>query len=330
MSSTDFNTPPIKLIMLAVSLVVGLHVLTAMALVAIKPPAPTIELPTVTPPIEIQLVPPPPVEIEEVVIKEIKEEPVKKVKIQPKAKPVAAAKPKIVEKHKAKPVDKLKPTVNKTIKQEPTITELSSLPTDTNPTKEDLAERARILNEARESKERESKEREAKERESKERESKEREAKEREAKEREAKEREAKEREAKEREAKEREAKEREAKEREAKEREAKEREAKEREAAAQPVSYGNIGKSSWSREPKFTSIKNKDYGFQGFEASISVSMSVDSNGNIGNVRKSKSSGNNEFDRDFIRALSKAKLHPATRGNNPTKSTATFTFRMNL
>ncbi|WLP93882.1 TonB family protein [Psychrobacter sp. M13] len=268
-----------------------------------------------TPPIEIQLLPPPPVEIEEVVVKEIKEEPVKKVKIQPKAKPVAAAKPKIVEKHKAKPVDKLKPTVNKTVKQEPTITELSSLPTDTNPTKEDLAERARILNEARESKERESKERESKERESKERE---------------AKEREAKEREAKEREAKEREAKEREAKEREAKEREAKEREAKEREAAAQPVSYGNIGKSSWSREPKFTSIKNKDYGFQGFEASISVSMSVDSNGNIGNIRKSKSSGNNEFDRDFIRALSKAKLHPATRGNNPTKSTATFTFRMNL
>ena len=327
MSSTDFNTPPVKLIMLAVSLVVGLHVLTAVALVAIKPPAPNIELPKVTPPIEIEMItlPPPPIESEEVVIEEREEEPVKKVKTQPKAKPVAAAKPKIVEKHKAKPVDKLKPTVNKTVKQEPTITELSSLPTDTNPTKEDLAERARILNEARESKERESKEREAKEREAKERE-----AKDREAKEREAKEREAKEREAKEREAKEREAKEREAKEREAKEREAKEREAKEREAAAQPVSYGNIGKSSWSREPIFTSIKNKDYGLQGFEASISVSMSVDSNGNIGNIRKSKSSGNNEFDRDFIRALSKAKLHPATRGNNPTKSTATFTFRMNL
>ena len=292
MSSTDFNTPPVKLIMLAVSLVVGLHVLTAVALVAIKPPAPNIELPKVTPPIEIEMItlPPPPIESEEVVIEEREEEPVKKVKTQPKAKPVAAAKPKIVEKHKAKPVDKLKPTVNKTVKQEPTITELSSLPTDTNPTKEDLAERARILNEARESKERESKEREAKERE----------------------------------------AKEREAKEREAKEREAKEREAKEREAAAQPVSYGNIGKSSWSREPIFTSIKNKDYGLQGFEASISVSMSVDSNGNIGNIRKSKSSGNNEFDRDFIRALSKAKLHPATRGNNPTKSTATFTFRMNL
>ena len=114
MSSTDFNTPPIKLIMLAVSLVVGLHVLTAMALVAIKPPAPTIELPTVTPPIEIQLVPPPPVEIEEVVIKEIENEPVKKVKTQPKAKPVAAAKPKVVK--QVKPVDKPKSIVKKTVK----------------------------------------------------------------------------------------------------------------------------------------------------------------------------------------------------------------------
>ncbi|WP_171996350.1 TonB family protein [Psychrobacter sp. DAB_AL43B] len=100
--------------------------------------------------------------------------------------------------------------------------------------------------------------------------------------------------------------------------------------ASNEPVNYGNIGKSSWLREPIFTSIRDKDYGFQGTKASVTVSMSVDSNGNIGNIKISKSSGKNKFDTDFIRALSKAKLNPATRDNIPTKSTAILPFEMNL
>ncbi len=55
MSSTNFNTPPLKLTLLAVSAVVILHVLTAMALVMVTPPVPVVALPEVAPPIEIQL-----------------------------------------------------------------------------------------------------------------------------------------------------------------------------------------------------------------------------------------------------------------------------------
>ena len=327
MSSTDFNTPPVKLIMLAVSLVVGLHVLTAVALVAIKPPAPNIELPKVTPPIEIEMItlPPPPIESEEVVIEEREEEPVKKVKTQPKAKPVAAAKPKVVKKTKS--IDKPKPAVKKTvkpvedkpdvIKKKPTETvkpnNNQQLPMTNQPTAAEIeanrleaqrleAERRKIQT-ALEAEELRKAQALAKAAQDKVNAEAEKAAQLQAQKDVELK----------------------------AKEEAQKAEQAKTAAAASnEPVSYGNIGKSSWSKEPIFTSIKNKDYGLQGFEASISVSMSVDSNGNIGNIRKSKSSGNSEFDRDFIRALSKAKLHPATRGNNPTKSTATFTFRMNL
>ncbi len=331
MSLTDFNTPPVKLIMLAVSLVVGLHVLTAVALVAIKPPAPTIELPTVTPPIEIQLVPPPPVEIEEVVIEEIEDEPVKKVKTQPKAKPVAA-KPKVVK--QVKPVDKPKSIVKKTvkpvvedkpvvIKKKPTVTIDSNTnqqpSTVKKPTATELADanKAQGLADAKKAQELADAKRAQELADAK----KAQELADAKRAQELADAKRAQEL-----------ADAKKAQElADAKKAEADAIKAKAAAAASnEPVSYGNIGKSSWSKEPIFTSIKNKDYGFQGFEASISVSMSVDSNGNIGNIRKSKSSGNNEFDRDFIRALSKAKLHPATRGNNPTKSTATFTFRMNL
>ena len=55
MEPTNFNAPPRKLTLIAISGVVGLHVLTAMALVAIKP-APPIDKVMETPPIEIQMI----------------------------------------------------------------------------------------------------------------------------------------------------------------------------------------------------------------------------------------------------------------------------------
>ena len=56
MSSTDLDAPPLRSILLAVIVVIGLHVLTAVALVAIKTPKPTSEPPQSTPPVEIQFV----------------------------------------------------------------------------------------------------------------------------------------------------------------------------------------------------------------------------------------------------------------------------------
>ena len=56
MSSTDLDAPPLSSILLAVIVVIGLHVLTAVALVAIKTPKPIPEPPKNTPPVEIQFV----------------------------------------------------------------------------------------------------------------------------------------------------------------------------------------------------------------------------------------------------------------------------------
>ena len=109
MSSTNLDAPSPKLTLATIAVVVGLHVLTAVALAAVKTPEMKVEPEKVTPPIEIELItpppPPPPVEIEEVNLKE-DPEPVREVKPKPKAKPVAAPKPKFVQ--KKQPVDKLK------------------------------------------------------------------------------------------------------------------------------------------------------------------------------------------------------------------------------
>lgn len=91
MSSTDLAAPSRKLLFAAIIIVVALHVLTVIALAAIKTPELKIDKKE-TPPIEIELVtppPPPPVEIEEIKI-EKKSEPVREVQPKPKAQPVAA------------------------------------------------------------------------------------------------------------------------------------------------------------------------------------------------------------------------------------------------
>ena len=56
MSSTDLDAPPLKSILIAILVVLGLHVLTAVALVAMKPSTAKIPLPKPKPPIEIELV----------------------------------------------------------------------------------------------------------------------------------------------------------------------------------------------------------------------------------------------------------------------------------
>ena len=132
MSSTDLAAPSRKLLLTAIMIVVGLHVLTVVALAAIKTPELKIDKKE-TPPIEIELVtpppPPPPVEIEEIKIEE-KPEPVREVKPKPKAQPVATSKPKapakpvVKEKRvtpKAKPVAPVKKQENKNPPKEPLV-----------------------------------------------------------------------------------------------------------------------------------------------------------------------------------------------------------------
>lgn len=64
MRSTDFNTPSLKLILMALLIAVGLHVLTAVALMNVKTSTPTVEPIQTSSPIEIQLLTLPPVQVE--------------------------------------------------------------------------------------------------------------------------------------------------------------------------------------------------------------------------------------------------------------------------
>ena len=125
MSSTDLETPPLKSILIAILVVVGLHVLTAVALVAMKPSAPKVAPPKQTPPIEIELVslpaalPKEPVKV----VKSVEKEVTKVVidKSTPAPKPQAIIKPKpVTETPKQPVVQERKPDITPLVKKEKT------------------------------------------------------------------------------------------------------------------------------------------------------------------------------------------------------------------
>lgn len=105
MSSTDLEAPPLRLILIAIILVVGLHLLTAIALVIIKAPMLKDEPIKETPPLEIQMVTLPTQPIENVVT-EVEEVPRSKAESIPTPKPEPKPEPKTQQKMKAvTPVD---------------------------------------------------------------------------------------------------------------------------------------------------------------------------------------------------------------------------------
>ncbi|WP_288726123.1 energy transducer TonB [uncultured Psychrobacter sp.] len=105
MSSTDLEAPPLRLIFIAIILVVGLHLLTAIALVIIKAPTLKDEPIKETPPLEIQMVTLPTEPIENVVT-EVEEVPQSKAESIPTFKPEPKPEPKTQQKMKAvTPVD---------------------------------------------------------------------------------------------------------------------------------------------------------------------------------------------------------------------------------
>lgn len=98
MSSTDLDAPPLRLILIAIFIVVGLHALTAIALVTIKAPEPKDEPVKETPPLEIQMVTLP-AKLAESVVAEVektpqsKAQPIPESKIEPKPEPKSERKP---------------------------------------------------------------------------------------------------------------------------------------------------------------------------------------------------------------------------------------------
>ena len=119
MSSTDLDAPPLKLILAAIIIVVGLHVLTAVALVAIKTPEIKVEPEKDTPPIEIEMVTLP-AETKEPKVAIDTAEPVKPIQPQPQPQPqpksVATTKPEIVK--ESQPLAKTKPAVKPVVTSE--------------------------------------------------------------------------------------------------------------------------------------------------------------------------------------------------------------------
>ena len=99
MSSTDLEAPPLRLILIAIILVVGLHLLTAIALVIIKAPMLKDEPIKETPPLEIQMVTLPTQPIENVVT-EVEEVPQSKAESIPTPKPEPKPEPKTQQKMK--------------------------------------------------------------------------------------------------------------------------------------------------------------------------------------------------------------------------------------
>lgn len=119
MSSTDLDAPPLRLVLIATILVVGLHVLTAIALVVIKAPAPKVELAKETPPLEIQMVTlpaKPAVKVAERGVAEVEETP--EPKSEPKPKPEPTPKPKPEPQQKVEAVTQEDPVVKE---EKPTV-----------------------------------------------------------------------------------------------------------------------------------------------------------------------------------------------------------------
>ena len=118
MSSTDLDAPPLRLILIAIFIVVGLHVLTAIALVTIKAPEPKDEPIKEMPPLEIQMVTLP-AKLAESVVAEVEETP------QSKAQPIPESKtePKLEPKSERKPEPKIQQKMKALTPADPVVTE---------------------------------------------------------------------------------------------------------------------------------------------------------------------------------------------------------------
>ncbi len=118
MSSTDLDAPPLRLILIAIFIVVGLHVLTAIALVTIKAPEPKDEPIKEMPPLEIQMVTLP-AKLAEGVVAEVEATP------QSKAQPIPESKtePKPESKSERKPEPKIQQKMKVLTPADPVVTE---------------------------------------------------------------------------------------------------------------------------------------------------------------------------------------------------------------
>ena len=150
MSSTDLDAPPLRLILIAIFIVVGLHALTAIALVTIKAPEPKDEPKDEpikeTPPLEIQMVTLP-AKLAESVVAEVEETPQSKAQPIPESKTEPKPEPKFERKYEPKPQQKMKvltPADPVVTEKEPAVqkeTPPEKLPIKEQPVKKKIADK---------------------------------------------------------------------------------------------------------------------------------------------------------------------------------------------
>ena len=107
MSSMDLDAPPLRLILIAIFIVVGLHALTAIALVTIKAPEPKDDPIKEMPPLEIQMVTLP-AKLAESVVAEVEETPQSKAQPIQESKTEPKPESKFERKSEPKPPQKMK------------------------------------------------------------------------------------------------------------------------------------------------------------------------------------------------------------------------------
>lgn len=99
----------------------------------------------------------------------------------------------------------------------------------------------------------------------------------------------------------------------------------KQKEAASNtPVNF-SAGQASWRSAPNFRSLERLKHGGKpGDVLTISVTLTVDKQGNVTNVTKNNSSGNAAIDAGVIRAVKASKLNPFTQNGSPVIGTITL------
>lgn len=319
MSSTDLDAPPLKLIFIAIIVVVGLHVLTAVALVAINTPEVKVELEKASPPIEIEMVvpPPPAVEIEKV---NPEEEPESVRETKPKAQPVAAAKPKAVQ--KPEPIEKTKPVEKPKSSKLTPPPEKQDVAPKTSPDTTSADEQRRVL--LAKAKQARIDERLA--------------AQAQAQADADVKAAQVK-ADADAKKAQEiARANAKAEKDRLEVEARANAKKIAEEEAAAkrksntankQPANF-EITPAHWLVTPDFRTLNMADYSFKSNRVSVVMSMSINANGSISNIKIIKSSGDYSFDRALKRALSKGKLKPFDKNGTSIEGTAMLPLDYNI
>ena len=322
--------------------VLAMHVGIAAALVQLQGPKPVIKEPEEVKPIEIQMlsmqeaVEPPTAAQTKPNTPQVTQEQVTKVQSQPKpaSKPTKSVKPEPEIQPKPKPVEKNEPEpIQKAqSKSEAKVEAKTAEPLNNQQTSQqtihqdvqpevstkpnfDANEHQRLIEQA--AREQAAREQAAREQAAREQAAREQAAREQAAREQAAREQAAREQAAREQAAREQAAREQAAREQAAREQAAREQAAREAAASNEPKSF-SANQARWKRKPRLEvppQVARKSNS--GDVYLVILAVTVDKQGNVADVKVTKSSGNTAVDKAAISQVKKSKLHPFEQDKSP-------------